>query len=469
MRTEQFPAALILRCVACGAQPLQQQADRFTCPACATRYPILHEVPVFFPHITIIPRSGLPPALIESIARGYDLPDHDEHVRATLHAMFGKSYRFGDFQVDVESAQFLSRFRHSQANGSADAAVDEGESYHVTRYADTPVNVPDALRYRYVTEYLPRHAAAGTTFTSNVRIHNTGMCTIRSAHTPPAFLAYHWCDTAGRMVEFDGQRTPLLIDLLPGRQLTQPIRITTPRRPGDYQLVLSLVLEGVAWFDSFALHIPMRISKTAPSPPPGLPAWQQTHMSSADYAADHQRAIGLLRERLRARGGSQPRILEIGGNAAPMIHQLTGERFNVDVDLHGLQIAQMRARYRELGVQQLCADVSRLPFADQQFDCVAVFASLHHFPDIRGALQAMRRQLRPGGLLAVLCEPNGHVLGIGHDTPFHQELLKGVNEQSFSLEEYARLFAEAGLDARDVIVDTGSLKAFLTPLPGAPA
>jgi hypothetical protein len=75
----------------------------------------------------------------------------------------------------------------------------------------------------------------------------------------------------------------------------------------------------------------------------------------------------------------------------------------------------------------------------------------------------MARTLKPGGFIAIMCEPVGHVFANAIADGFHDELLGGVNEQSFSLDEYAQVFREAGLQAQEVIVDGGgSLKAFLT-------
>jgi len=76
-------------------------------------------------------------------------------------------------------------------------------------------------------------------------------------------------------------------------------------------------------------------------------------------------------------------------------------------------------------------------------------------------LRALSSKLKPGGLLAALCEPIGHPFAGSASQVFIDELLKGVNEQSFSLEEYAELFLRAGLDEDEVFVDVGSLKAFL--------
>jgi hypothetical protein len=44
-------------------------------------------------------------------------------------------------------------------------------------------------------------------------------------------------------------------------------------------------------------------------------------------------------------------------------------------------------------------------------------------------------------------------------------LQNGLNEQTFTLEEWAAIFEDAGLHEREVIIDRGSLKAFLARPP----
>lgn len=47
------------------------------------------------------------------------------------------------------------------------------------------------------------------------------------------------------------------------------------------------------------------------------------------------------------------------------------------------------------------ADVYRLPFKGRRFDFVYCFGVLQHTPDVRGSVEALTRQLAPGGRLAV--------------------------------------------------------------------
>lgn len=60
------------------------------------------------------------------------------------------------------------------------------------------------------------------------------------------------------------------------------------------------------------------------------------------------------------------------------------------------------ARSRALGTDLLRGDIDALPFRDGSFDHVFVCFVLEHLPDPRGALDRLRRLLRPGGTCTVI-------------------------------------------------------------------
>ena len=69
-----------------------------------------------------------------------------------------------------------------------------------------------------------------------------------------------------------------------------------------------------------------------------------------------------------------------------------------DFSLPMLRRAQATGRVQRLAV----ADAMRLPFGDGAFDVVTVGFGLRNMPSYRGALEEMRRVLRPGGHLLIL-------------------------------------------------------------------
>jgi phosphoglycerol transferase MdoB-like AlkP superfamily enzyme len=60
-------------------------------------------------------------------------------------------------------------------------------------------------------------------------------------------LSYHWLDTAGEIVVWDGLRSPLPEIVAPGASIELMASVQAPRRPGDYLLRWDVVREGVQW------------------------------------------------------------------------------------------------------------------------------------------------------------------------------------------------------------------------------
>jgi hypothetical protein len=63
-------------------------------------------------------------------------------------------------------------------------------------------------------------------------------------------LSYRWLARDGAVVVEDGERTELPRDLPPGGRVELRAVVRAPDAPGRYTLRLSLVQEGVAWFDA---------------------------------------------------------------------------------------------------------------------------------------------------------------------------------------------------------------------------
>ncbi len=324
-----------------------------------------------------------------------------------------------------------------------------------------PPNQKLAIGYEWVLDYLPRQMLAVKGFTGNVRFKNTGDIPISSQGTTPVMIAYHWRTFSGEIcAELTAHRTPFPIDLQPGREITLPVLMDTPTQPGKYELELCLVQEHVCWYEADAMRIPIEIVTTAPVD--RSRQWPIQAVDNYSYADDHHDAVDLLKTKLATLEQTNPKVLEIGGNACPMLfYDFPGTLYNLDIDVHGLQIGHLAGQSMQRNVAFLCADAHAIPFPDDYFDCITIFSSLHHFPDLRVTLCSLARKIHTQGFLAVMCEPVGHLYGEGFYPLFIEELLKGVNEQSFSLSEYAEIFQAAGLVVDEVIVHGGSLKAFL--------
>jgi len=69
------------------------------------------------------------------------------------------------------------------------------------------------------------------------------------AGTRPVCISYHWLNSDGSTVVFDGLRTRLPMEMKGGQTESFPIQIQAPYQAGEYRLQLTIVQEGVAWFE----------------------------------------------------------------------------------------------------------------------------------------------------------------------------------------------------------------------------
>jgi SAM-dependent methyltransferase len=98
-----------------------------------------------------------------------------------------------------------------------------------------------------------------------------------------------------------------------------------------------------------------------------------------------------------------PRIVEIGsfvGGFLAAVRELGWEALGIDPG------EEVTAFCRERGFAVLQATASEAPIEEASVDAVAVWNTFDQIPDPRPTLEALRRWLRPGGVLA-LRVPNG--------------------------------------------------------------
>ena len=128
------------------------------------------------------------------------------------------------------------------------------------------------------------------------------------------------------------------------------------------------------------------------------------------HAKNYDRSMRLL-------GGPIPRMAELAGEAVKGVPRVlevaagtglvTGALARsakevIATDYAAAMIAKLEARGRDAGLRNVrCqqADLYALPFEPGSFDAVVVANVLHLVPDLPGALEALRRVLKPGGRL----------------------------------------------------------------------
>lgn len=111
-------------------------------------------------------------------------------------------------------------------------------------------------------------ARAGTTSPARVRLENAGSAPWRSRGREGVQISYHWLDSLGNPIVWDGPRTPFPGVVEPGGTVELDVPLVAPRPPGDYRLAFDLVEEFRFWFSelgSTPLDIPVRVEPRIPA------------------------------------------------------------------------------------------------------------------------------------------------------------------------------------------------------------
>jgi SAM-dependent methyltransferase len=361
-----------------------------------------------------------------------------EHLRSVL----GKVYQFDHSFLEAENNYLLQRLAIDRnGRSTVDAMARQGSG---------------ATKFAVVRHYIPEELACAAKTSHNVRIRNIGEEPLTRFSLGGWELRGHWTDAAGEVQGEAGKPSRLPVSVLPGRELTVPFWLDAPAAPGEYRLAFSLTCGDRSIGDASG-SIRLRVRETVTRDyPPIEPTWGQLQ---PDYDEDHRVGIRIMErvvQATRARRG-----LEIGGSSCPMTTNLPVEIINTDIDAQTLQVANfVFGRRGHRNVAFACCDALDLPFARGAFDFAAIFSSLHHFADPTAALRSVVETVKSNGFLAVMCEPVGHYYD-DPDPEMQGVLEHGINEQRFTLDEYARIFQDAGLRPVSSQVDHDSLKVIL--------
>jgi ubiquinone/menaquinone biosynthesis C-methylase UbiE len=167
---------------------------------------------------------------------------------------------------------------------------------------------------------------------------------------------------------------------------------------------------------------------------------------------------------LVARGeGFHGRVLEIGAGACWLSAELSRipavtEVYAIDFSRVLLEqvapgiLAELDARSEK--ITRVVCDFNDMPFPDGWFDFVTCDAALHHATDPVWLLREIHRLLAPGGRLVAIREPvlsTVKWLARRQTRRFGaEERSYGVTERIYAVEEWRRMFAEAGFQHRFV-------------------
>lgn len=106
------------------------------------------------------------------------------------------------------------------------------------------------------------HGDTGGIATLPVRLKNDSSITLTSEGDHPVHLAYHWRDRDGALVEWDCARTRLPHRIAPATALDVAVNIAFPAVPGEFVIEVTLVQEGIEWFDLVWPADPLRLRTT---------------------------------------------------------------------------------------------------------------------------------------------------------------------------------------------------------------
>lgn len=194
------------------------------------------------------------------VAPFLDWDRYPEYTRR-VEALRNVAYVFGDPASEAHRA-FLERLRRAgtryevrQVGPYSVYTSPRGERLLPAHAFTTPRPLarPSA---RIEVLAAPATAGAGEVLAIPLRVTNTGSEPWSAAGvasgTYRVAVAYRWLDHEGAPVVTEGERTLLPADVPPGGTVELEARVPVPGRPGDLQLRLTLVQEGVAWFDQAA-------------------------------------------------------------------------------------------------------------------------------------------------------------------------------------------------------------------------
>jgi hypothetical protein len=102
---------------------------------------------------------------------------------------------------------------------------------------------------RYIAA--PKEAKEGEYFNVKFEVANNSMFTWKTTDSRPIFFSYHWHHENQEIAEYDGERNAITKPINPGEIASHEYRIKPPSCPGRYILELTLVHEGVCWYEQF--------------------------------------------------------------------------------------------------------------------------------------------------------------------------------------------------------------------------
>lgn len=406
--------------------------------------------------------TGVPAKEVERVRSHLKLPPGPEVESEIAKAIAWTGARFEAPHLSAEARLLAERFRIPE--------FDLGAMGRQTAMGRVVAAVGARLRgeearVQVVRHSVGEHLTVGREVYRSVRLRNTGTATLRSDGLGVAHVDTRWCGQDAKPIAEAQRSNALPVDIEPGRELTLILRIKVPAVPGPHVMHLHLVAPGAPSEPVASFPIQAVLCD--------LPVFDYAyHPQMLEYDADHRVANDELRAFLAERyAGRAATVLEIGGGVHPMGWVLANEGHRViaaDISHAQSILGALYFRHAMPALRDslafLSCDGVELPFADETLDGVTLFAAFHHFADPVELLRQMKRVIRPDGFIYIACDccapsPEG--------ADYLEELRRGINEQMWTLPEYAGFFAAAGLEVARCRIDFHSIKVAVVKRPAS--
>ncbi len=101
---------------------------------------------------------------------------------------------------------------------------------------------------QWVSHNTPATMGAGQQVNVSIALTNTGSQVWPSGGANPVRVSYHWLNTLGQVVVWDGLKTSLTNNVSSGQLVNLSASLQAPATAGNYTLMWDILVEGVGWF-----------------------------------------------------------------------------------------------------------------------------------------------------------------------------------------------------------------------------
>ncbi len=391
--------------------------------------------------------------LVESIRTGLQLPETAAMRDLVREAIAATGAKLDGAHLEAESRLLAERMGLPPPDAGASEPAPKPVAARRWPWTRRPTLARDA-RLEFVRHFIGPNLTAGAKVLRSIRVRNCGTETLQAEAVDAKVRASF--EGAGGSLEL----TALPVDIAPGQELTVIAAIRAPDAPGPATLRIALGSP-----EAERQNVTEWALQVIPCETPLFDF--EYHAALPGYGDDHHVAFVEGTQFIAGRFGERKLdIVEIGGGAHPTCHAFAaaGHRcVNADIshaqsllgtawfDLHRTDVAPNLAF--------VTCDGLHLPCAAASVDAVMFFSAFHHFSDPVALLAEARRILRPGGFAYIACD---RCVPDSTDETYRLELRRGINEQMWTLAEYAEIFRQAGLRVERARIDFFSLKVFVS-------